>query len=143
MSNIDVACLVCDDVRKEDNGKHLYIGVYSDSIVFRESVWKENGQVTLSKLVIANIISGVEPGTRHLTRFFEDPDGEPFGPKEPQSDEVSFIDELAQAIHIVLMPVVFKKLGQYKFRMEIDGELICDKTFEVSTRAETHLRVVA
>lgn len=135
MSSISVASVVCDDVRKEANGKHIFIGVYNDTIVFPNSEWKKNqNEIGLSKLVIANIVSGVKAGKHTIAWWLEDPDGEPFGPQEPQTGDFEFTEDNAQGIHIQISPVVFKKLGQYRFRMDIDSEPVCDKQIEVRTQ---------
>ncbi len=132
MPKIELSCVICDDVRRETNGKHILIGTYNDVIVFPKESWEsQDNQAVLPKLVFACFLSGVEPGHYKLSWWIDGPDEELVGMEEKQVADFEFATDEGRGIHIQIMPMVFKQLGTYIFHLELGDEFQYAKRFTV------------
>lgn len=130
--SIEVSCFICDDVRKEVNGKHILIGVYNDIIVFKRSDWdRQEGKAILGKLVFANMITGATEGRARVHWWLEDPKGQLFVLDEKQEQEAEFKRDPSAIFIQISGAVQFTVLGTYTFHLQIDDGYTYIKRFDV------------
>ena len=121
MSSTNISCVFCDDVRQEKSGKNTLVGVYNDVIIFAQSAWDENdSKVGLPQLFIANFFTGFPNGPAKIVWWLEDPDGALFAMTEKKELELDLSDR-TQALLLRITPVLFNRLGVYRFCIEVNG----------------------
>ena len=101
MALIHKYTLVCDEVRREDNGKFLIMGLYTPGIVLQRFPF------TLPKLTFLNFFDVTTPGVWKLAcKFSHILTGAIAGPEGSARIEVPHVNEKAPA----LVPIVFPGL---------------------------------
>ena len=128
MALIHKYTLVCDEIRREDNGKLMIIGLYTPGLVLPKF------PAQLSKLTFMNYLDVTAPGTWDLAFKLNHTDtGAIVSPEGRAKVEVSEIGVLLMPI--VIVNVNFQMPGNYTFTLtgaNFDGVTL---TVPVSQRA--------
>ena len=121
--------MICDDIRVEDNGKTIIIGIYHDNILVPSLPFIMPKLVTWTKWDIK------ESPLKKFEFQIKAPDGKVIGrvPGEP-SKKASGKKAILQ---IAISPFVIKEAGEYKIDAKINGEDCHIGTFEVQLRLST------
>jgi hypothetical protein len=123
-----VCVVVCDDARKEDNGKDLLIGVYGDmrfsQIPALLPILGLHFQVRIKKMRFDNVKVSIKG-----------PDGE-------SVVDINGVLEFGSTTHIATFnfrfgPVQFMKTGDYEVYLGMDEEPSLVRTFNISTPEPT------
>jgi len=109
--------IVCDEVRREDNGKLLIIGMYSNSVIIVPSF-----PAVLPSLTILSVFEGNRPESmpfRLEIRRLEN------NQKAAEAQGFANIQQPGEGLMPVrFSPMVFQESGSYTAQLEMGGELI-------------------
>jgi len=128
---VNISTIICDDVRQENNGKFLYIGVYNNEIVINQDAWLK-GSVTLPQLNFVACVRNLEQeAKKNVVWWLTDPNGKLHSVKEKMKIEHSFL-LYSNVIAFTIGGITFKDLGEYCFHVTIDGCKSHKTKFKVS-----------
>ena len=105
--------IICDDVRTENSGKEILIGVYNDVIVFPRL------PAGIIKLFIRVALDVIPLQSFTFNILIVDPDGKTIGEHERKAEAPDV--DTPVLIGLVLAGLRFEKEGIYKIRLRIDG----------------------
>lgn len=118
--------IICDDIRTENNGKAIFLGVYNDDLVVGDL------PATISQLsfYIKCRVGGV--GDVDFTFSILTPTGETIGPLKG-SVPVSVIggDRFNAAVQVKVAPFTLSSAGRYRVELTVDGYSDFDLTFDI------------
>jgi hypothetical protein len=119
--------IVCDDVRREDNGKELLIGVYNHAIIVAE-----DPPYTLMKLCFRILVDLRSTGKKKMVFVINTPSGRDF-----LSAEGTVEAERAEKTSLILpiFPARLPELGIYTIKFALDGKPRKIGEFEVRRKA--------
>jgi hypothetical protein len=105
--------IMCDEVRREDNGKFLLVGVYLDTILFNSLPWTVPGVTFFMKLHCD------VPGTYGMNMRLEKMEGgEPLFTAE---GALNSMQRGSMYIPFRTPAIKFEQVGGYNFVVEIEG----------------------
>lgn len=117
--------IICDDVRREDNGKLLFVGVYLDKMLVSQF------PIELPTLCFYELLASDKSGTFPLAFRFENTQT---GDKLVHGEGELQIPETGQGIAIFrFMNVKIPAEGRYQFVLELQGQDPIVTPIEVTT----------
>lgn len=110
--------LICDDIRKEINGKTTYVGVYGQDITV-PFVPLPVPQINIS------LLWDLKNGSfEEIIIKIEKPDGKYIGPfKAKGPKNIANIAKTWQSLNISMFPFVIPAIGIYKLFIKVDDEM--------------------
>jgi hypothetical protein len=119
-----ICAIICDDVRKEDNGKDILIGVYGDMSVDRMPAVLPTMGLHFQARIEKTRFDKVEASIKN-------PDGQPLV-KLNGTLEFSNTKSVA-TFNFKFGPVLLAKTGNYEIYLGMDDEPTLVRTLKVST----------
>lgn len=122
---IPEVALICDDIRKEDNGKLLFVGVYSDTMTVLEF------PATLPRLSCAIYFRAEATGPFEFTAALIDPNaGKVFEVKG--GGDYQGPTGRNFWVPIPGPPIILPVAGSYVLRVHVNGEPKMNQAFEIA-----------
>ena len=123
-----VSVITCDDIRREDNGKEILIGIYIGNITIDTDV-----PALLPTFCIRIVIRWKLPGSYKILGFIVAPDGNQivkFG-----GDITIPPDQSLSSASFKISPFIIPAFGRYEIRMGTqESSAVTVETFEVVKR---------
>jgi hypothetical protein len=119
--------IICDDIRREDNGKEILIGVYAGSIIFR-SVPVRLATFGIRLEVLGSKARYNETGLQVIA-----PSGEVLYQTMVEIDVADA--SLPASVPFKVQGAIFKEVGEYKIMFRLEGDFQQVYTFIVKTVA--------
>lgn len=123
--------MICDDVRVEDNGKTIIIGIYHDNIIVPGLPFVMPNLVTWTKWDI----------TKGLIKKFEftisSPDGKVMGHVRGEPSAKAFGKKAI--LQIAISPFAIKEAGEYRIDAKINETDVLIGSFEVQLRPSARM----
>jgi hypothetical protein len=120
--------IICDDVRREDNGKDILIGVFNDSMVV------EVLPALLPTFGIRFLMKAASVGSYKIESAVSGPDGK---------EMVKLVGDLSfssskylSSFSFKVSPMVINAIGKHEITFGVHGQTKVVHTFEVITREQ-------
>lgn len=126
-----ICTIICDDVRREQSGKFIFVGVYDSEIIIKEKAW-ERGPVSLPQLCFVVSVRDFEPGEKTVEVWLSDPKGQLHTMEEKITMPHTFRG-LSNTLVFTVGGITFPEPGDYCFHFAMEGQNEHQTKFRVSS----------
>lgn len=117
----DVTFILCDDVRREGNGKITLLGVYSSEEISVEREKDDDSNIELQELAFYFTIKGGEGEFKSRAKVCYSPEGKP---EETIFDEdfsvIKKKDGITAVAGFKISPIILRSYGKYTAALTLD-----------------------